>query len=68
MRVGGLDAYDWTVINEYIEILRPLKEATSLLEGRGKTGAYGAIWEVIPTFNWLIQLLKARKDRVAKAT
>lgn len=65
--VGGLNAYDWSIINEYMEILSPLKEATSLVEGRGKAGKHGAIWEVIPTFNWLLRVFKEKKDCVAEA-
>ena len=49
--VGGLNVYNWLIINKYIEILSPLKEVISLVEGRGKAGKHGAIWEVIPTFN-----------------
>jgi len=66
--VGGLNAYDWLIINKYIEILSPLKEATSLVEGRGKASKHGTIWEVIPTFNWLLKVFKEKKDRVAEAT
>ena len=65
--VGGLNAYDWSIINEYMEILSPLKETTSLVEGRGKAGKHGAIWEVIPTFDWLLRVFKEKKDRVAEA-
>ena len=50
-----------------MEIFSPLKEAISLVEGRGKAGKYGAIQEVIPTFNWLLRVFKEKKDRVAKA-
>jgi len=65
--VGGLNAYNWSIINKYMEILSPLKEATSLVEGRGKAGKNSAIWEVIPTFNWLLRVFKEKKDRVAEA-
>ena len=54
MRVGGLNIYNQIVINKYIKILQLLKEAMSLLKGKGKTGVYNTIWEVIPIFNWLI--------------
>ena len=43
IRVRGLDAYDQTVIDKYIEILWLLKEAISLFKGWGKTGAYSTI-------------------------
>jgi len=41
--VGGLNVYNWLIINKYIEILSPLKEAISLVEGRGKVSKYGVI-------------------------
>ena len=50
-----------------MEILSPLKEATSLVEGRGKASKYGAIQEVIPMFNWLLRVFKEKKDYVTKA-
>ena len=50
-----------------MEILSPLKEAISLVEGRGKAGKHGAIQEVIPTFNQLLRVFEEKKDRVTKA-
>lgn len=61
---GGLTAKDWATITEYIELLQPFKEATTWLEGRGNAGLHGAIWEVIPTFEWLIKRLEALRVRV----
>jgi hypothetical protein len=61
MRSDGINAYDWQVIAEYIDVLRPLKQATKRLEGRGKSGAFGAIAEVIPVFEYL---LRAYDDRL----
>jgi hypothetical protein len=54
MRSSGLTAADWQVVNEYISVLQPLKEATKRLEGRGKSGRFGAIYEVIPVFEYLL--------------
>jgi len=65
---GALNNYDWGVINNYIEILLPIQDATKMLEARGRLGLYGAIWEVIPTLNWLLKLFKEKKDRVVNAT
>ena len=50
-----------------MEILSPLKEAISLVEGRGKASKYGAIQEVIPTFNQLLRVFKEKKDYITKA-
>jgi hypothetical protein len=54
MRSGGLNAADWAVITEYIAVLQPLKFATKRLEGRGKGGRFGAIYEIIPVFKYLL--------------
>jgi len=47
-----------------MKLLAPFAEATKLLEGRGKHGRYGAIWEVLLTFKWLLDELEALKDRL----
>lgn len=61
MRSDGLSAADWAVVTEYVDALRPLKEATKRLEGRGKgTGRYGAIHEVIPVFEYLLAEFEQR--------
>jgi len=41
--INSLNAYNWLIINKYMEILSPLKEATSLIEGRGKASKYSTI-------------------------
>lgn len=66
MRSDGLTTADWAVITEYVEVLRPLKTATERLEGRGSkqwrlNGRFGAIYEVIPTFE---QLIAAFEDQL----
>jgi hypothetical protein len=35
MRSDGLRAADWQVVTEYIDVLKPLKECTKRLKGRG---------------------------------
>jgi hypothetical protein len=60
MRSPGLSAADWAVITEYQDCLEPLKLATEKLEGRGKAGKYGAIYEVIPVFEYVLAQLEAR--------
>lgn len=44
-----LSGDEWTVIERYREILKPLKDATKLLQGSAG-GKFGAIWQVLPTF------------------
>jgi hypothetical protein len=59
MRSDGLSAADWAVVTEYIEALRPLKEATKRLEARGKTGGFGALYEVIPVYEYILSTYEA---------
>lgn len=59
MRSGGLVANDWAVITQYIDALKLLKHATERLEGRGKGGRFGAIYEIIPVFEYLLGSLEA---------
>jgi hypothetical protein len=61
---GGLSSNDWQVIVEYIGFLKPLEDATRRLQGRGKSGRWGAIWEVIPTFDSILQLYEDEKNRL----
>jgi hypothetical protein len=60
MRSSSLTAADWAVITEYQEALKPLKEATLRLKGRGKDGKYGAIYEVIPVYEHVLNCLEER--------
>lgn len=60
MRSGGLQAADWAVITEYQRCLEPLKITTKRLEGRGKhhSSNFGAIYEVLPVFEYLLDQLE----------
>jgi hypothetical protein len=60
MRSDGLSAADWAVVTEYMDVLRPLKLATKRLEGRGKGGRFGAIAEVIPVFDYILNYYEQR--------
>jgi hypothetical protein len=65
MRSDGLTAADWAVLVDYVDVLRPLKVASERLEGRGKkqyklNGRFGAIYEIIPTFEQLIAAFEER--------
>ena len=58
---GALTSNNWDIIINYINILLLIYKATKMLEARGKSGLYGAIWEVIPILNWLLNLFKEKK-------
>jgi hypothetical protein len=58
MRQGGLAANDWATITEYQNCLKPLEIATKRLEGRGKVSSFGAIYEVLPVFEYILRNLE----------
>jgi hypothetical protein len=60
MRLDSLSAANWQVVTEYMDVLRPLKECTKRLKGRGKQGNFSAILEVIPVFDHLLSVLESR--------
>jgi hypothetical protein len=60
MRSSRLSANDWAVVKDYIEVLQPLKSVTKRLEGRSKSGRFGAIYEVLPVFEYLLSEFEQR--------
>ena len=48
-----LSTDDWAVITRYVEILKPLKDATMALEGH-IGGRFGAIWRVLPQYEKIL--------------
>lgn len=44
-------------------MLKPLKEATSRLEGRGASGRFGAIHEIIPTFEAILKAYESLSEQ-----
>jgi hypothetical protein len=60
MRSDRINASDWQVITEYIDVLKPLKAATKWLEERGKSGAFGAVAEIILVFEHLLRVYEDR--------
>lgn len=60
MRSDGLTAGDWQVVTEYMDVLRPLKECTKRVKGRGGQGNFGSIAEIIPVFEYLLGVLESR--------
>jgi hypothetical protein len=65
VRSDGLEAADWAVITEYMDVLKPLKTATERLKGRGKSGGFGSIAEVIPVFEYLLSYYEQRVNSYA---
>lgn len=57
-----LSVEDWRTLTELHDIFKPFRKATLLLEGRGRTGLYGAAWEVLPTIHHLLIKTKEKKE------
>ncbi|KAI4796086.1 hypothetical protein E4T44_12212 [Aureobasidium sp. EXF-8845] len=54
-----LTSEDWQMLNNYLEFLQPLEEATMILQGHGKGGSYGVIWRSLDSLlNTCIRRLK----------
>ena len=49
-----LSTDDWAVITRYVQILKPLKDATVALEGH-IGGRFGAVWRVLPQYEKVLQ-------------
>jgi hypothetical protein len=63
IRHDQLSALDWTNLTEYLSILQPFKVATKSLEGRATGGQFGAIWEVLPAMEFLLEHLEELKQQ-----
>lgn len=51
---------DWDVIARMKEILGPFHMLTKRTEGRAKMGSHGALWEVLPTMEYLLITLERK--------
>ena len=51
----NLSSDDWFVLTEYKRILEPIWEATMMLEGDAVNGRNGAIWEVLPVYEFILE-------------
>jgi hypothetical protein len=56
----GLNTAGWQVITKYFDVLRPLKQATKRLKGRGVNGAFRAVAEIILVFKYLVTVYEDR--------
>jgi hypothetical protein len=67
-----LTANDWHVITQYIEILKPCKDATMILQGQvnastGKGTVKGAIWQVLLIYKQIMASFEATRERYKPA-
>ncbi len=60
---------DWTDLEHFFHLLRPLKKLTKKMQGNanktGREGSYGAVWEVLKSMDWMFVKLKEASDAIA---
>jgi hypothetical protein len=59
-----LDAQDWEELRHFEELLQHFEKTTKRVEGNAYTGTHGALWEVIPTMDFLFAKLKKHSHEV----
>jgi hypothetical protein len=52
---------DWEQIKHLLRLLKPFRDLTLRLEGKGKTGSRGAVWEILPAMDLLLEHLESAK-------
>jgi hypothetical protein len=55
---------DWEELRHFEELLGPCDKAIKRVEGNTYTGSHGALWEVIPTMDYVFLKLAKRADEV----
>jgi hypothetical protein len=58
LRLDLLSDTDWDHLEEIANSLKPFYQATKRLEGRAIKGHHGAVWEVLPTLEALLQAME----------
>ena len=51
-------------LEHFHDLFKPFDNATKRAEGNATLGSYGALWEVIPTMEYLFKILKKRANEV----
>jgi hypothetical protein len=52
-----LDQQDWEELRHFEELLKPFHTVTKRVEGHASDGSFGAVWEVLPAFDYLFNKL-----------
>lgn len=60
-----LDSEDWRILAEYTSILKPFYTMTMRHQGRAKDGTHGALWEVLPSMEFILSHLEEMKTLYA---
>jgi hypothetical protein len=64
LKHDSLALQDWEELRHFAELLEPFDRVTKRVEGNAYTGSHGALWEVIPTMDFLFLKLARRADDV----
>ena len=58
-----LSSEDWAILTETAHILKPLYDQTMRHQSRAKQGHHGAIWEVLPSIEFILQHFETLKSQ-----
>ncbi|TKA73877.1 hypothetical protein B0A49_11860, partial [Cryomyces minteri] len=53
---------DWNQLRRFHELLKPFRKATKRVEGNATHGAFGALWEVLPSMDYCFEKLKTAAE------
>ncbi|KAJ3455557.1 hypothetical protein MRS44_017039 [Fusarium solani] len=59
----ALDDDDWHTLTIYLEVLKPFEEATTCMQGNPGTASGSRVWDILPTYEFLLQHLEEFKTR-----
>ncbi|KAM6505364.1 hypothetical protein FSOLCH5_15493 [Fusarium solani] len=59
----ALDDDDWHTLTIYLEVLKPFEEATTRMQGNPGTASGSRVWDILPTYEFLLQHLEEFKTR-----
>jgi len=59
-----LDTFDWEELRHFKQLLKPFYKVTKRVEGHAKQGSHGAVWEVLPGFEYLFNALQRAQQEV----
>lgn len=62
-REDHLSTEDWAILTETAHILKPLYDQTMRHQSRAKQGHHGAIWEVLPSIEFILQHFETLKSQ-----
>jgi hypothetical protein len=65
LTLDQLSEDDWEQIKHLFDLLKLFLELTSRMEGRGKNGDRGAVWETLPAMDLMLEHLEITKTQYA---